>query len=153
MQPHDLNAVECLGNAIHVDHPERAEVFAERLALCPEGCFVLESLAGYVISHPWRRGAPPPLDSLLDALPPAPDTWYIHDLALHESARGTGAAPAIVAMLAAQATARALASLSLIAVGRSPAFWTRQRFAPAPLPPGKLASYGPGAMHMVRRLA
>jgi GNAT superfamily N-acetyltransferase len=152
MAPTDLPAVERLGNAIHVDHPERPEIFAERLALCPEGCFVLPGLAGYVISHPWRLGTPPKLDTLLGALPPAPDTWYIHDLALHESARGTGAAAAIVAIIADLAKSSGLPTLSLIAVGRSPAFWARQGYAPAPLGPEKLASYGPEAAHMIRRL-
>ncbi len=149
MRPEDLEAVERLGNAIHQDHPEHPDIFAERLALCPEGCFCLGALDGYVISHPWTLGAPPPLDTLLGALPAHPDTWYIHDLALHERARGTGAAPAIVAHLATLAAA--LPTMSLIAVGRSPAFWARQGFTPAPLAPGKLDSYGPGARYMVRK--
>jgi ribosomal protein S18 acetylase RimI-like enzyme len=155
MRPDDLGAVERLGNAIHVDHPESPDVFAERQRLCPEGCFVLpgpEGLSGYVISHPWRLGNPPKLDTMLGALPAHPDTCYIHDLALHPSARGTGAAPAIVTHLATSATARHLPTMSLIAVGHSPAFWTRQGFKPAPLPGGKLDSYGPGAAHMVRSL-
>ena len=147
MAPTDLAQVEPLGNAIHQDHPERPEVFAERLRLCPEGCHALGNLDGYIISHPWTLGSPPPLDTLLGTLPAQPDTWYIHDLALHERARGTGAAPAIVAQLAA---AHAL-PLSLIAVGRSPGFWARQGFVPATLPQGKLASYGDGATYMVRR--
>ena len=151
MAPSDLAAVERLGNTIHQAHPERPEVFAERLALCPEGCHALSSLGGnldgYIISHPWTLGSPPPLDTLLRPLPAQPDTWYIHDLALHERARGTGAAQAIVARLAA---AHAL-PLSLIAVGRSPGFWARQGFAPATLPQGKLASYGEGAAYMIRR--
>ncbi len=156
MAPSDLAEVERLGNAIHQAHPERPEVFAERLALCPEGCHALSApgvpLDGYIISHPWTLGSPPPLDTLLGALPARPDTWYIHDLALHERARGTGAAQTIVAHLAALAAARSLTTLSLIAVGRSPAFWTRQGFTPAPLPPAKLATYGDGAAHMVRTL-
>jgi GNAT superfamily N-acetyltransferase len=152
MRREDLAQVEPLGNAIHQDHPERPEIFAERLALCPEGCHALGNLDGYIISHPWLLGSPPKLDTLLGALPARPDTWYIHDLALHERARGTGAAPAIVAHLATLAQQRNLATMSLIAVGRSPGFWMRQGFAPAPLPPSKIASYGEGAAYMVRHL-
>lgn len=156
MAPADLGAVERLGNAIHQDHPERPEVFAERLALCPEGCFALVtpggSLDGYIISHPWTLGSPPLLDTLLGALPGRPDSWYIHDLALHPRARGTGAAPAIVATLAALAMQRGQPSMSLIAVGRSPKFWARQGFSPTPLPQVKIATYGPGAAYMVRPL-
>ena len=150
MRPADLATVEPLGNAIHQDHPEDPAIFAERLALCPEGCFVLDGpggLAGYIISHPWRLGQPPALNTLLGALPGDADTWYIHDLALHPNARGTGAAATIIAILARAAN---LPTMSLIAVGRSPAFWARQGFRPAPLPAGKLASYGAGASHMVR---
>jgi hypothetical protein len=149
MRVDDLPAVERLAEAIHVDFPEGPEVFAERLALCPAGCWVRDDLAGYLVSHPWTLGAPPPLDTLLGALPAAPDTWYIHDLALAPSARGTGAAGAIVARLAA---ACALPTMSLIAVGASPPFWRRQGFGPVALPAGKLDSYGAGAMYMMRSL-
>ncbi len=155
MRPDDLDAVERLGNAIHVEHPEAPEVFAERQNLCPDGCFVLavpEGLTGYVISHPWSLGNPPKLNTLLGPLPARPDTWYIHDLALHDRARGTGAAPAIVTHLVTLAGAHRLPTMSLIAVGRSPGFWGRQGFAPTVLGGDKLASYGPGATHMVRRL-
>ena len=148
----DLPAVVRTGNAIHLDHPEDEAVFAERLKLCPEGCHVLQGpagLAGYIISHPWHANSPPPLNTLLSALPVPPGTWYIHDLALNPSARGTGAAPAIVAHLVARAGAAGLARMDLIAVGASPRLWGRQGFRPATLPEGKLASYGPGAAFMV----
>ena len=152
MRPDDLAAVENLGNEIHQDHPEDPAVFAERLALCPEGCFALDGatgLAGYVISHPWVLGAPPALNTLLGALPAVAESWYIHDLALHESARGSGAGAEIVARLAAT---RAFASMSLIAVGRSPGFWVRQGFHPGTLTKGKLDSYGDGAVFMTREI-
>ena len=155
MRESDLPDVERTGNAIHLDHPEDEAVFAERLHLCPEGCHVLEGpagLAGYIISHPWHADSPPPLNTLLGTLPVPPSTWYIHDLALTPSARGTGAAPAIVAHLVAHARTAGLARMDLIAVGASPRFWGRQGFCPATLPDGKLASYGPGATFMVRSI-
>lgn len=151
----DLAAVEVLAAGIHVDHPEHDEVFAERLALCPAGCLVLVGgggIAGYVVSHPGMLGQPPALDTLLGTLPAVADCWYIHDLALHASARGSGAAGVIVAALAGLAREHGLAGLSLIAVGRSPGFWGRQGFRPQGLPGDKLASYGPGATYMVRLL-
>ena len=155
MRAADLARVEPLGNAIHTGHPERPAVFAERQALCPVGCHVLDRgdrLVGYVISHPWTLGAPPMLDTLLGALPAAADTWYIHDLALHGAARGSGAGGAMVGHLAALAAAHGLATLSLIAVGASPPFWGRHGFRPHPLAGTKVASYGPGAAYMVRAL-
>ena len=156
MAPSDLEAVERLGNAIHQDHPEDAEIFAERLRLCPQGCHALDvptGLAGYIISHPWHAGSPPPLNTLLTTLPTPPGTWYIHDLALHPSARGTGAAQAIVARIAALATATGLPRMDLVAVGKSPGFWARHGFHPQPWPPGKTTSYGSTAQFMVRPLA
>ncbi len=147
MRPTDLQTVEHLGNAIHLDHQEDAAIFAERLHLCPQGCHALDGpagLAGYIISHPWHSNSPPPLNTLLGALPVPAATWYIHDLALHPSARGSGAAPAIIAQLAAHGR------IELIAVGASPRFWARQGFRPAPLPEAKLASYGTGAQFMVK---
>jgi len=155
MRPADLAAVEPLGNSIHLDHPEDAEIFAERLALSPAGCHVLHGptgLAGYVISHPWHADDPPALNTLLATLPACPATWYIHDLALHPSARGSGAAAAIVAHLAAHARAIDIIRMDLIAVGASPTFWSRQGFAPAALPAAKLASYGAAARFMIRSL-
>lgn len=152
----DLPEVERLGNAIHLDHPEDEAVFAERLRLCPQGCHVLagpEGIAGYIISHPWHADSPPPLNTLLAALPAPPGTWYIHDLALHPSARGTGAAQAILARIAALAAAAGAPRIDLVAVGQSPAFWARQGFHPHPWPAGKGNSYGPTARFMVRPLA
>lgn len=153
MRAGDLPAVEAVAQAIHVDYPEDDAVFAERLRLCPEGCLVLDGpagIVGYLISHPWRLGDPPALDTLLGALPAAPDTWYIHDLALAPAARGSGAAGRVVER--AVALAAKLGSLSLISVGGSGPFWRRQGFAEAPAPAGKLGSYGAGAAYMVRRL-
>jgi hypothetical protein len=153
MRAEDLPAVEKVAEAIHVEHPEEAAVFAERLRLCPDGCLVLEGrqgVAGYLISHPWMLGQPPALDTLLGALPAAADSWYIHDLALAPGARGTGAAGRAVEHAAA--LGRGLGSLSLISVGRSAGFWRRQGFVTAEAPAGKLASYGAGAAYMVRFL-
>lgn len=155
MTPADLAAVEDLAERIHVDHPEDAAVFAERLRLCPSGCRVLEArgvVAGYLVSHPALLAAPPALDTLLGALPAAPDTWYIHDLALAPAARGRRAAAAAVDGVAALALRHGLGVLSLIAVGGSASFWRAQGFTDAPAAPDKLASYGADARYMLRRL-
>jgi len=40
----DLDAVVALAARIHVDHPERGEVLAEKLTLFPDGCFTLEGI-------------------------------------------------------------------------------------------------------------
>jgi GNAT superfamily N-acetyltransferase len=146
MQPGDLAAADALADAIYPDHYERPAVMAERLRLAPDSCFVLADgarLAGYLVSHPWA-GPPPPLDSLLGALPATPDHHYLHDLALAPPGRGAGHAARLLRRFAA------LPDIRLIAVGTSQPFWRRQGFAPLPIAPAKLASYGPGAAYMGR---
>jgi len=153
----DLPAVDTLAAAIHSAYPEDAAVFAERLRLYPQGCYVFEhhvKIAAYVLSHPWHDGAPPALNALLGGLPAKPSTYYIHDIALLPQVRGLGAAVEIVARLAVQARAESLPSLSLIAVNGSAGFWERQGFAPVTdrTLAVKLQSYGADAQFMVRAL-
>src|SRR5882724_4326888 len=98
----DLAAVHDLSMRVHSDHPERAEVLAEKYRLYPSGCFVLEvdgGIAGYCFSHPWTKGAVPALDGLLGALPASPTTYYVHDLTLDEAMRGQGQGRAVVPRL------------------------------------------------------
>jgi len=150
----DLPAIARLSGRLLAGFPERDAVFAERLRLSPEGCHVLDGpsgIEGYILSHPWRRGEPPPLDTLLGSLPAHPDCWYLHDLGLAETARGTGAAAEIVGHLATLAAKARLPVLALVAVNRSAGFWSRQGFAPAAPAPGKsLRGYGPDAAYMER---
>lgn len=150
MRTDDLAAVATLANRLHVAFPERADVFAERLALCPAGCLALESggaLAGYAIAHPWS-GAPPPLDTLLGALPAAPDHFYLHDVALAPQARGQGGARAALAALDDAARRLGLAEMRLVAVSGSTPVWARLGFRVTGA--GAPASYGAGAAAMRR---
>jgi GNAT superfamily N-acetyltransferase len=162
MTPADLPSVVAIGERVHPDHPEDPGIFAERLRLFSPGCQVLvrpeglmaEGLVGYIIGHPWIRRAPPKLDTLLRQLPVAPDTFYIHDLALLPEARRRGhAAPAIDRMMQV-ARGLGLTTLSLVAVGTSSAFWGRHGFvacADESVRQG-LASYGGAACFMVRAI-
>jgi GNAT superfamily N-acetyltransferase len=146
MRPGDLAAADALADRTYPDHFERPEVMAERLALSPLGCFVLEDggvLAGYLLSHPWA-GPPPPLNSLLGALPVDADHYYFHDLALSPDVRGAGHAAALLGRFAG------LADIRLMAVGGSAAFWRRQGFSLLPIDRAKQASYGTGAAYMRR---
>lgn len=161
MRPADLPHVAALAAAAHPDHPERPEVFAERLTLAPGSCRVLTgagdggpTLLGYAVAHPWAAAAgPPPLDALLGALPPRPDSWHLHDVVLHPAARGAGHAARLLVRRLAAARAGGLDLATLVAVAGKGAYWERQGFRPHP--PGDaiaLASYGPGALFMARRL-
>jgi GNAT superfamily N-acetyltransferase len=158
MRRDDLGAVCAIATAVHPDHPERPEVFAERLALAPAGCRVLDGGArgplGYALSHPWRLDlGPPALDSLLGALPAVPDAWYLHDIALLPEARGGGQAAGIVAALLAEAAAAGIGQAMLVAIPGKDRYWARRGFDDAPIagpgPAARLAAYGAGARLML----
>lgn len=154
MSPRDLPAVYAVAHQVHPGYFEALEVFAERLSLHPAGCLALvdarDEVIGYVLSHPWHYGSPPALNSLLDALPESPDTFYIHDLALLPAARGTGAAATVVARLRDHAMSCGCSHLSLVAVNASLSFWQRQGFSVMTVPglAERLASYDPTACFM-----
>ncbi len=152
MRPGDLDAVLAAAERVHPALPESRALFAERLDLFPRGCFVLEAggdVAGYALSHPIRRYAPPPLNALLGALPSDADDYYIHDVAIRPEQRGGGAASTLVRSLLDNA--REYETASLVSVYETAGFWSRFGFVPAPRNmDGKLAPYGPGAIYMLR---
>ena len=136
----DLVKVAAIAALCHPDLPEPPEVFAERLALFPAGCFATEG--GYAIAHPWA-GKAPPLAARLGALPDAPDHLFLHDVALRPEARGRGLLPALLARL----DALGLPETRLVAVRGTSALWARHGFVETgAAKPG----YGPGAVAMRR---
>lgn len=158
MTAEDLPQVQVLADVIHLDHPEDAAVFAERLRLYPGGCLALEEsgrLIGYALTHPWRFAAPPALNSLLGQIPPDASTYYVHDVALLPEARGKGHAAHISERLVRHAHEAGFTNLSLVAVNNSQAFWERLGFRKTDVPglEAKLLSYGPDAVLMVREIA
>ena len=154
MQAADLPQVALIAAQVHPAYPEHPAVFAERLQLYPNGCWVwqqAEALAGYLFSHPWHAMQPPALDSLLQVLPSCASTYYLHDIALLPLARGQQATPRILPLLAQRARELGLDNISLVAVNQSLAFWQGLGFSPLPAEPGlsaKLASYGPGTHYL-----
>ncbi|MBP8232593.1 GNAT family N-acetyltransferase [Rhizorhabdus sp.] len=153
MARRDLDSVVRIADHVHVDYPERPEIIAEKFALYPIGCMMLDGpdqAAGYVLAHPWHRTTPPKLDHPLGAIPENADTYYLHDLALLPEARGIGAGRAAVEMIVAQAKRTAFADISLIAVGNSVSFWNAQGFRAATDGPDR--PYGPASLFMRRLL-
>lgn len=151
----DLNAVSKLAANIYANLFESDFILQEKLRQFPGGCYILENqglFAGYVLSHPWLRFNPHPLDTPLGALPENPDTYYIHDLALAVSARGSGMAEEIIEEIVKIARSMNLAFISLVAVGGAEKFWQRQKFEiiAAPDLAKKLISYDTGAFYMER---
>ena len=153
MQAGDLAAVMAVADAVHAGLPEDEAVFAERLALYPEGCLALElpdgEVAGYAISHPILPASPPKLNSLLGAIPAGADEYYIHDVALLPKLRGSGLArPAIEHLLD---HARRYRSVALVSVYGTGPFWSRFGFVQSTRDMGdKLAPYGEDAVFMAR---
>lgn len=152
----DLPVIEAIAASVHPAFPEDIVVFAERQRLYPDGTRLLEldgEPAGYILSHPWRFGALPALNSLLGAIPDDADTYYLHDLALLPVARGTGAAAMIVGDMLRHARLGGFPSASLVAVNGSLPFWYKHGFreVPAPELAQKLASYEAAARLMAKR--
>lgn len=153
MTGYDLDAVFAIAGAVHPGFFEARAVLAEKFTLYRNGCYLLEVAerpAGYVLSHPWRQGEAPPLDTLLGAIPDDADSYYIHDLALLPLTRGVGAAGRIMAALTKHAMAMDFSRMSLVAVNGSRGFWERQGFGVENR--SGLAGYGPEAHYMVKAL-
>lgn len=157
MKAADLDGVAEVARLSFPDHPEDLACFENRLALHPEGCFVLadaDRARGYLVAYPWMRGSAPALNTLIEAVPDRADLIYLHDLALAPQARGGGFARPIVETLAGQATAAGWPAIALVAVNGAAPFWAGLGFR-VESPPGmaeKLASYGTDARYMVRTL-
>ena len=158
MQQADLVAVTRLADAVFPDHHEERDVFAEKLALYPDGCFALpvekEALGGYLFSHPWISGSVPALNRKLGALPDRCDCLYLHDLTLAPALRGRRLGSAMVQMLERHALRAGLKRLALTSLADSTDFWRAAGFAPGVLTdePTRLFAYGEGAQYMVRDL-
>jgi ribosomal protein S18 acetylase RimI-like enzyme len=157
MTGYDLDAVTEIAGKVHPGFYEAPEVLTERQRLYHHGAYLLEvneRPAGYVLSHPWRYGSLPDLNTLLGDLPEGSDTYYIHDLALLPVARRIGAASYITNALTKHARAHGFPTMSLVAVNGSQGFWERHEFVVEDRPDltQKLATYEADARLMVKRL-
>ncbi|AWJ85010.1 GNAT family N-acetyltransferase [Azospirillum sp. TSH58] len=161
MEATDLDRVMAIAEIVHPDYPEDRAVFAERLALYPEGCAMAEidgavadgDCIGYIVMHPGRLGVPPPLDSPLGALPEGADCLYLHDVALLPAARGLGLGVAALERMDALAARQGFRWLALTSTPGARAFWDAQGFLPHDGGAGlaaKLASYGGGMTYMTK---
>lgn len=157
MRSADLPAILALQAQAYASaafHPERAEVYVNRMALARDYCLVAAdadgSLLGYLLSHPWDEGIPPALDTTLDRLPQPATCWYLHDCAVHQRAHGRGVAGKLLAAGQAAARAHGLASGALVAVGDAAGYWRRHGYRKRELPglAERLAHYGAGAAYM-----
>lgn len=156
MQEDDLATVIAIAARLHPTYPEDDQIYAERLALYPNGCLIFEvnrNAVGYAISHPWLDRQVPALNSLLQVLPAHPSTYYIHDVALLPAARGLGAVEQLLANLLPVAQADGLITMSLTAVNNSSDFWARHGFIEIDDPALQLNSYDLAARFLLKNIA
>src|SRR5690606_36415707 len=96
-----------------------------------------------------------PLHGDFDAVP-APDTLYLHDMAVLPACAGRGLARALLARLLPRARAAGLRHTALVSVQGSQAYWARQGYALHPVQDAAqrrhLDSYGAGAVYMAQAL-
>lgn len=154
MEKSDLDCVLQIAGIVHAEFPEDAAIFEERLRLYPQGCFVLEGKSGrfgYLVGHPWLFRSPPPLNSLLGALPEHPGTYYLHDLAILPGGRSAGCGSSIIMEELARARKNRFSSVSLISVHASFPFWRKLGFLQDESPElsKSLESYGDKARFMM----
>lgn len=148
----DMETILAIQKVAFPDFQERRAVFEDRLEICGEGCLVVEeksAVKGYMISHPWCRGAPPALDTVLGSLPEDAGCYYIHDLSLLPEVRGRGASGLLIDAARRRAATMGLPIIGLTAVGGSSVFWKRHGFRPARSAAGEaLTAYGDEAVYM-----
>lgn len=134
---------------------EDAAFFLNRLALSAATCQVAEQrhrLLGYLVSYPWLRHAPPPLNAPCQQLPDAADSWFVHDCAVDPAMHGLGIAGRLLHAARRQAMALGLRHASLVSLPGACSYWQRLGYQPAgqqdPVLQAKLAGYGAGAAYM-----
>ena len=132
---------------------EAADVVRARLRASPDTVLVARDADGvcaYLFAYPSRLGKVTPLGGAF-AVPDAPDTLYLHDLAVAPRAAGQGVARRLVdAMLA---RAGGLRHSALVSVQDSRRFWESLGYLPAAGDPAALATYPAGALYMAKGLS
>ena len=154
----DVAEVTRLSKAHLGPYAEGDAVFAERIRLAPDGCFVLErgsAIVGYFFSHPWVRRKPPALHQTLGQIPEGADCWYVHDVAVDTDARGGGVVASVCERALDVARAKGYRTAMLVAVSGAGAYWQRLGFEDATTDALrlKLKDYGDDAVYMERALS
>lgn len=135
---------------------ESAEVYARRLA-SPVNCSLVAERNGqvcaYLAAYRSVYGKVTPLHGDFACAHEAPDTLYLHDMAVLPSHAGQGLARALLERALGRGREWGLPRAALVSVQDSQAYWARQGFVARPLHETqgpRLATYGDGAVYMVR---
>ncbi|MBB3221090.1 ribosomal protein S18 acetylase RimI-like enzyme [Massilia umbonata] len=139
---------------------ENAEVYARRLASplnCSLVCEIDGQPCGYLAAYRSRHGKVTPLHGDFAGAHGEPDTLYLHDMAVLPSHAGRGLARALLERMWAIGSAARLHRSALVSVQDSQGYWARNGYTPQPVHDAversRLASYGDGAVYMVRALS
>ena len=154
MRDDDLAAVDALAKRVHLEYPERPEVARERLKIGSPWCRVLAletEISGYLIAHPWRRGAPPALDTLIGDAIAEPDCLYLHDFVIAPERRGCGDAARVLKPLLDKAL-ECFPGIALVSISGLESYWQRWGFCVVEVPgiDAILGSYDVNAVYMER---
>lgn len=156
MNASDLKDVIRVASICHPDYPEAEEVLAEKQALSPQTCFILEEgghTVGYVLAHPWVRDEAPALDKKLEKLPQNANVLYLHDIAILPKARSSGAGGQAFLKLEEAAKKLGFKALALVAVNHSAPYWRKKNFQTPLLNDAlkaKLLTYSNDALYMIK---
>jgi GNAT superfamily N-acetyltransferase len=141
------------------DFIESADVYARRLASavnCSLACERDGRLLAYLAAYRTVQDKVTPLHGDFERPPRAPDTLYLHDMAVLPESAGQGLARSLLERLWEEGRALGLRQSALVSVQGTQDYWARHGYLPRPLHDGaeraRLASYGAGAVYMARSL-
>ncbi len=130
---------------------EPPETFAAYLRAFPAGSLAAvanDSLVGYGVGHPWRKGVPLPLDITELELPTTPTCFHVHDIAV--KVKGLDVGRRLLRQLLEVAAEQQLEFVDLIAVQGADTYWHQFGFRPSePETQAAKAAYGSTAVYMV----
>lgn len=157
LAPYDLEAVLRVQAACYPPAmQEPAAVVAARIRGAGDTGFVATAggvVLAYAFAYRSTLGAVTPLGADF-GIAAAPDTLYLHDLAVAPSAAGAGLARRLAAQVAALAQSERLPWCALVSVQDSRRFWERLGYAASACKDGEarraLASYPGRALYMTR---
>ena len=141
----DLAQVNAIADQVWgTEFYEAPEVFADKFAFYPKGCFVYmrsNQVVGYAFTHPAQLNNPPKINTLLDVT--HADVYHIHDVALLPNARGKQAVRQLITSLK---RTNPYLGMSLVAVNNSEKFWAGLGFR---IVEHDVSQYSPDAVYMI----
>ncbi|MDW5415669.1 GNAT family N-acetyltransferase [Iodobacter sp. CM08] len=112
---------------------EEAEHLTAKHQQSPSSCWVAtqhQHVLAYLLTHPWSGDTPPALNAPLPTPNQSCDIYFIHDLAVHPSARGLGLAQQLLDTALKWARQEKLQKIRLIAIAGAANFWIKQGLSP-----------------------